>query len=287
MRFKHVPTKYPEECQWALRQPDRHDGYTRCMSWDGCKKRCQRQNYKAREAQRIRRQEGTHPRSFPRPKNNGGCSWCGEAVLKADGLLDTRRGWHSGRHGEPECLEAFFLHTRPENQRAHLMRRDGPRCADCHEAKGRWADRAEVHPGTRAWSGWERIYPPAIYAGPFCRIQWSGDIELEHNVPLWSVAHLPDDERSVYFGPVNLVFRCAACHAAKTRLEAAERAVLRRAPAPPAQRCGLCVTRNAIEDAPEGCCSRMGTRKAQDPACDQFFPLGQLRAALYGKKTSG
>ena len=53
-------------------------------------------------------------------------------------------------------------------------------------------------------------------------------LEVDHKVPLWQVADLPPDERRWYFGPENLWLLCPACHKAKTKREAAERAAQRR-----------------------------------------------------------
>lgn len=48
-------------------------------------------------------------------------------------------------------------------------------------------------------------------------------------------------------------------------------------------RCGVCVHRNALLDAPSGYCTPMGWRKADDPPCAWGFGHEQLRAALYGR----
>lgn len=53
--------------------------------------------------------------------------------------------------------------------------------------------------------------------------------ELDHVVPLWQVAHLPDDERFWYFGPENLQLLCIPCHREKTAAEASRRAAANRA----------------------------------------------------------
>ncbi len=48
--------------------------------------------------------------------------------------------------------------------------------------------------------------------------------EIEHRIPLWKVAHLPDQERAIYFGPDNLRLFRRGCQVRKNREEAAERA---------------------------------------------------------------
>jgi 5-methylcytosine-specific restriction endonuclease McrA len=89
----------------------------------------------------------------------------------------------------PECRAEYLLHTSPRRQREYLMKRDGPACRNCG--------------GCNA-------------------------LEIEHQIPLWLVEHLPDDARRAYFGPSNLALWCKACHLAKTKQEAFERAKVHR-----------------------------------------------------------
>jgi 5-methylcytosine-specific restriction endonuclease McrA len=52
-------------------------------------------------------------------------------------------------------------------------------------------------------------------------------LEVDHKIPLWSIAHLPDEERRRFFGPENLWLLCPRDHKAKSKREAAERADIR------------------------------------------------------------
>jgi hypothetical protein len=70
----------------------------------------------------------------------------------------------------------------------------------------------------------DRLDERIEYVGQFWAIEWTTALELEHTVALWSVAHLPPDQRRAYFGPENLRLRCVPCHKPKTKAEAAARA---------------------------------------------------------------
>jgi hypothetical protein len=94
------------------------------------------------------------------------------------------------RSWHEECAKVYLLHSDLNVQMRHLVKRDGPLCA---------------------WPGCE-----------------SRGHEVDHRVPLWKVADLPDDERRPYFGPGNLWLLCREHHKGKTKQEAADRAQLRR-----------------------------------------------------------
>lgn len=87
------------------------------------------------------------------------------------------------------CAEQWKLHALLDVQTTFVVKRDGKLCA-CGCGK----------PGT----------------------------DMDHRVPLWSVRHLPDDERRPYYGPANLQWLAWDCHKAKSAREAAERAALKR-----------------------------------------------------------
>lgn len=93
------------------------------------------------------------------------------------------------RSWHAECYPDYLRHTDSYAQAVFLRKRDGPACA---------------------WAGCEA----------------RGE-EVDHRAPLWSIAHLPDEERRWYFGPGNLWLLCPAHHKAKTADEAALRARLR------------------------------------------------------------
>ena len=142
-------------------------------------------------------------------RSGGVCRWCGLEVLHTDGpgagRPDRRRAWH------PDCVLTYKLHAWPKLQWAYVRRRDGGRCHRCGERPKKWraARRESVDRLTRA---------------RYVRVKRGSALELDHTVPLWSVAHLPAEARRSFYGPDNLRLLCPACHLNKTREEAAERA---------------------------------------------------------------
>lgn len=190
-------------------------------------------------------------RSFPAPRpvnfgQTGWCKWCGLQIpVIIDGKKSTQRMWH------PECAHQYNLHTRQAVQKEFLIERDGRRCAMCGAAPERWlADQYEVHtcvescfgwqdarPGDwqldywpRPTGPWEKLTPEEKATGKHLRIERVCALEVDHRIPLWKVADLPDDERRWYFGPGNLWLLCPVCHKTKTKDEAAARASARRKP---------------------------------------------------------
>lgn len=87
------------------------------------------------------------------------------------------------------CAHEWGLHAFLGAQVRYLQRRDGRQCA-----------------------------------APGCDRKGS---EVDHRKPLWKVRHLPAMIRRAFYGPINLWLLCTACHAAKTKREAGERAALR------------------------------------------------------------
>lgn len=185
-------------------------------------------------------------RRFPEPEAmrrgiEGVCKWgCGRPVLKPAIY------WHR------ECFDEYCLFTRSEVQKRFLIERDGARCADCGdvplkwlagqvmtmsvnpdhqlywgtpEEQAEWRDRLWTRPEGR----WIDLTPEERATGEQQDIRRVCALEVDHRVPLWSVAHLPDDERRRYFGPENLWLLCPRDHKAKSKREAAERAEARRA----------------------------------------------------------
>jgi hypothetical protein len=171
------------------------------------------------------------------------CVWCGDRIIIPDGKKgaggpNMRAQWH------PECVHDYNLHSRLETQFRHIEERDGLKCAwpDCGSAPERWhSPRIDVgysEGPEMPWTGRRagKRYWDALFA--FRRehwhrvVYWDVDrrtaLQLDHRVPLWSVAHLPDDERRRYFGPDNLWLLCPEHHKAKTREEAAQRAQARK-----------------------------------------------------------
>lgn len=153
-------------------------------------------------------------RAFPMPihanRGAGWCRWCGLATDTA------RRTWHDA------CVREYKLHTWPAVQIEFLKERDGPKCWDCDEAPEKWV--RDPYVSTIWVADWPAGVPRPSYIG----IRRALALELEHETPLWKTTHLPDDERRRFFGPENLRLRCAPCHAAKTKREAADRASVKR-----------------------------------------------------------
>lgn len=177
-------------------------------------------------------------RTFPEPASmkkgiTGVCKWgCGKPVKKP------ALYWH------PECLQDYLLHTRLEEQYAFLVERDGKVCGSCGEAPAGWVrgdvgiccdwSKGTVNEDWLRELWFARYELPASMeerraTGLRTSIEWRIRLEVDHLVPLWSVAHLPDDERRRFFGPENLWLLCPDCHKKKTAYEAADRAAERKA----------------------------------------------------------
>lgn len=192
-------------------------------------------------------------RAFPMPSwpNSGKylwCKWCGEAIPKTiNGKTSGQRMWH------PECAAEYNLHTRLADQYRFLVERDGERCQCCpegtppplkwlHDQYGYrefadtrrfytpepeylaslWPTDPVVGKAWRDWTDLDRAY------GEHWRVWQEIALEVDHRVPLWEIADLPDEERRPYFGPSNLWLLCPRHHKEKTAREAARRAAIRR-----------------------------------------------------------
>lgn len=205
-------------------------------------------------AEDMMRARKTTVRAFPEPETMkrgiyGSCKWCGLEILdEKTGQRSTRRYWH------PACKDEYFLHTRSEEQRAFVIARDGEKCSQFGGRPMKWLRGDAAMIVAPSWTSepwalefWSREelgqLPRSFYSvagqtldrdawmlhGGQCSIVRVSALELDHRVPLWSVAHLPDEERRRFYGPENLWLLCPAGHKAKTKREAAERAKLRRA----------------------------------------------------------
>lgn len=161
--------------------------------------------------------------TFPTSRPVSWCRWCGEGPIiyhegKKAGEPNLRRGWHDGRGAEPSCLLEYYLHTRREDQFAHVAERDGLKCWGCDGEPMKWLRGLEcVQP---VYDERYRV----LFVARFCSVERKTALELEHTRPLWLTAHLPDDERRPFFGPTNLRLLCRGCHKKKTAREAGERA---------------------------------------------------------------
>lgn len=171
----------------------------------------------------------------------GTCKWCGRDDVRRPAIY-----WHR------ECADLYLLHTRPEVQKRHLIKRDGRRCGQCGDVPQKWlpgqvyalcstnagigywpdqrqADEFRAAHWARPGGRWDELTHEERHTGDQQSIERVCALEVDHRVPLWSIAHLPLDERRPYFGPTNLWLLCPRCHKEKSRREAADRAAVRRA----------------------------------------------------------
>lgn len=152
-------------------------------------------------------------RRVPTPhweSEKGHCRWCGKPVLheKGDktGEINARKRWHT------PCLSSYKIAAWPKEARKALAKRDKGRCCDCGEIAKRWLSRNR-RPRKKTGD----------IAGNYTQVKYVRAFEVDHEVPLWSVAKLPDAKRVHYFMLDNLRSRCPACHQAKTLREGIER----------------------------------------------------------------
>jgi hypothetical protein len=149
-----------------------------------------------------------------------------------------RAQWHKG------CVQELYLHSRLEQQFAFVEARDGLRCAwpGCGATPERWfSPDWDRHAIDHGFGNFPDCWPRDLFAdvpwsertveqrqlGWYKEIERRSALQIDHRVPLWAVADLPDLERRWYFGPGNLWLLCPAHHKAKTKAEAAIRAKVR------------------------------------------------------------
>ena len=142
----------------------------------------------------------------------GICCWCGGDVTEKTPERGLLKYWHD------KCKEEFLVITNPQYAANKVQERDRNVCFDC----GKIPERKTVTRimGKKSGRTWEWDYED---------IGW----HVDHNIPLWKVSGLPPIDRIEYFKLDNLVTRCHECHAAKTKLEAKERAHFNRLLTPP------------------------------------------------------
>ncbi len=171
------------------------------------------------------------------------CKWCGDPISKViNGKSSTQRMWH------PECYAEYDLHTRANTQYNYLVNRHGEFCQACPAGtppprkwiidkqqrrickQTFWLGEPEDYP--EYWDQpekpWHELSADERMVGQQCDCRLEIALEVDHIVPLWSVAHLPDEQRRPYFGPINLQLLCPKHHKEKTKREAALRAKMKR-----------------------------------------------------------
>ena len=146
---------------------------------------------------------------------SGQCTWCETPVLHErgpkTGAVNINRTWHT------VCAAEWKLHAMRPVQLRFVQARDGDRCAECCAApttfvSDHWGRKfSQLHDCRTA----ERL--------PYTPLRLVSTLELDHKIPLWSVAHLVASERRRFHGPENLWLLCPVCHKAKTAREAGER----------------------------------------------------------------
>lgn len=150
------------------------------------------------------------------PQTRGKCRWCGLPVEKPAIY------WHA------DCEREFLVIIRPEVARRAVEKRDRGICAECGED---WSERfaprkagiisiGYLHDASRE----EFRAEYALGYWQYTEITWVSLWHVDHKVPLWKVAHMPDLARLDYFMLANMVTLCHRCHGRKTAKEAADRA---------------------------------------------------------------
>lgn len=164
------------------------------------------------------------------------CRWCTGEIT---GRYAHLRSWHE------DCKDVWLLHSDRDVQARFLADRDGHDCWDCRQG-GRWwlVDTIALKFGwelvprcLQSWPiDWDARCPDSrkkidgVIVGLVCQVEYRphcGPLEVDHEIPLWKVWHLPEDERRPFYGPKNLRLRCQPCHKEKSKREAAERAQLK------------------------------------------------------------
>ena len=145
----------------------------------------------------------------------GYCVWCGAKVEPP------RRRWCGAA-----CVAEYRIANYAGAAQVALGKRDGGICAACGidtRTQRRWRRRRIPRRSGLAYM------PDGPYEEvEFIPVPW----EADHTVPLWKVDRsAPDAFR--YWTLANLQTLCEACHKAKTKREAAERAQIRRVSQPP------------------------------------------------------
>lgn len=227
---RHYPDETPKPCDCGYFEPVHLVRCTEKHQRRHCRrdalKRLERA-YRERHLKALRQKRVCPPTPYA-GAGPGICWWCGDGLPRTKAGNFVQRVFHNGRKGEPKCGYHHRLHTQTPVQLEYLLQRRGPRCAGCGELHGAWARRRPTSPERLREIWGQTSYPADVWVGPLCTAWWQTSLEVDHKVALALVAHLPDDERRPYFGPINLQLLCADCHKAKTRSDRAKIRALQR-----------------------------------------------------------
>jgi hypothetical protein len=181
------------------------------------------------ERWRILREVGAPDahRKVPMPEwpGPGSCRWCLEPTIYETGKKKgepAKRNWHNA------CYYEYRLHTEIAAQFDFLFSRDGPRCQIC--GAGGYASAGEIRIRPEGMS-WAEFYDADKQQLPLKTILKPAIVlEVDHVIPLWRAWSFGGDleARRRWYGPANLWLICIECHKAKTAIEAAERAAVKR-----------------------------------------------------------
>lgn len=153
------------------------------------------------------------------PREPGKCDWCGERHDERTPVRKQLRLRHQRCEAELQMIQSAQI------ARDWVFDRDKGICAGCGED---WSLMSKFVPewrnedGTPGLSRVGSLRDDGRYDYVMLKVisLW----HVDHRVPLWKVAHMPDLERIEYWKIGNLQTLCEVCHTFKTSAEAAEKA---------------------------------------------------------------
>lgn len=166
----------------------------------------------------------TAHRKVPMPDwpGPGKCRWCLEPTVYESGKKigqPAARNWHNA------CYYQYRLHTELAAQHDFLLDRDGPRCQICGDGGWKAGIELTARPEGMTWAAFYSADKTDF--GRYTVLEPVIALQVDHVIPLWKVVLLWPGRRDLY-GPVNLWLLCDDCHKAKSAVEAAERAAVKR-----------------------------------------------------------
>jgi hypothetical protein len=198
-------TKLPKpERQWISYEPLR------------ARERARRQTIGMSEQERSALTRARRTVPLPECPSDGKrrCSWCTEEIVD-------KRAWQMSWHRH--CKRIWLLHYDRNVQTDFLIARDGNDCWDCRKGgrwHANWPGGTEIHVGSLAAllpargrvSAMDDRHPDdlaqrkveGVIVGLYAASNIAGrcgELEVDHEIPLWKIWHLPDDERRPYYGP--------------------------------------------------------------------------------------